>query len=213
MTHPNSDEWMTLLYGEASPRQKTQFQSHLAQCAECAQRVNAWQQSINALDAWPNNHEARASRFSSPVKWAAAAVVVIGLGFSAGRFSASGTRGLDAAKAALRSEFQQRLDATRSALVADWQGREQAILASAQTASAGEAERLMTEIGRANAEIRAADLQTLYAALKQLDAKREQDYVTLRRELETVAVLTENSLVQLAGYRSLDEPDPQTPTP
>jgi hypothetical protein len=213
MKHPTAEEWMSLLYGEASPQQKTQLNAHLAQCAECETRTRAWRRGMNALNAWPNNHHTQTARFGPLATWAGAAVLVIGLVFAAGRYSASNARDLEAVKASLRAEFQQQLDATQAALMAERQHREQAILASARTDSVAQADKLLGEFVRANAEQRRIDLQSIYTAMTQLETKRQQDYATLRRELETVAVLTENSLVQLAGYRSSDASDRQSRTP
>jgi len=173
MKHPDSEDWMTLLYGEASPKQKSKLTAHLSQCAACSAQVTQWRQGMTSLDVWPNHRAFTRPRFRPVLKWAAAAALIVGVGFAAGRFSSPASREIAAVKASLRAEFQQQLTETRTGLLA--------------------------ELVQAQGERREADLKTIYAAIKLLEAKRQEEHATLRKELETVAVTTENSLVQLAG--------------
>ena len=79
-----------------------------------------------------------------------------------------------------------------------------------------ETERLLAEFARSDAENRSDDQQLIFAALRQFEAKHSADLRSLRKELETVAVLTEDRLqeaqgqiVRLAAYTqpSLIEPE------
>jgi hypothetical protein len=206
MKHPSSEDWMTLLYGEVTSEQKSKLTRHLSQCAICSAQVNQWRESMTALGAWPDDPVSCVARFRPFAKWAAAAALVVGVGFLAGRFSSpAGTGDIATAKESLRTEFQQQLADTRATLLAEFRRREQALV-SAQNATAAEAEHLLAEYVRASDSRRTADLQTIYAAMKQLEAQRQTEHATLRKELETVAVATESSLVQLAGARLPEYP-------
>ncbi|HSU54975.1 MAG TPA: hypothetical protein VLT36_13030 [Candidatus Dormibacteraeota bacterium] len=86
LIHPEAAEWMALLYEEIAPERKKELSAHLEHCPACASRVNEWQASREALNQWtlPARRPARAQSFPS-LKWAAAAAILLVLGFVAGR--------------------------------------------------------------------------------------------------------------------------------
>jgi hypothetical protein len=163
---------------------------------------------MTALDAWPDAHLTGANRGRPWMKWAAAAALIVGLGFGAGRISTLGHRDAAEMEASLRAEFKRGLAEARATMLAEFQGREAALLASAQNASITEAQRLLAEFNRATEGRRATDLQTVFSAMQRLDTQRREDHAALRKELETVAVTTEDSLVHLAGTRLPELPNP-----
>src|SRR5438093_10084405 len=88
MTHPNSEEWMSYLYGEVSTGEKSRLSAHLAGCAECSAKVSAWRGGMKSLDEWRLPAAGRARRPWQPMlKWAAAAAIVLGLGVAMGRLT------------------------------------------------------------------------------------------------------------------------------
>ena len=52
MKHPNQDEWVPYVFGEARPDDARRLREHLETCPECATEVTAWQRSLQALNKW-----------------------------------------------------------------------------------------------------------------------------------------------------------------
>src|SRR4051812_18005944 len=86
MKHPEREEWVPFVFGEADASQRRQLESHLKSCADCRQEIESWQRSVGRLDSWklPRTSRSRMS-FVPLVKWAAAAAVVLSIGFGLGR--------------------------------------------------------------------------------------------------------------------------------
>ena len=90
VNHPEAGEWMSFLYGELGVRRKRELEAHAAQCAECAAQLRDWRGATNALNAWTlPMKRPLASQWQPMAKWAAAAAVVLGLGFFSGRLTAN----------------------------------------------------------------------------------------------------------------------------
>jgi len=177
VSHPAQEEWMAWLYGELSRGNQAKLTAHLKQCPECEARVGRWREAMGLLDEWEiAPHSLR--RVASPpiLKWAAAAAVILalGVGFGTGRLFSTGPRN----SAALRKEIQREVSVE---FKARWEDQRK---------------QLVVEVTRAIEEKRAEDGKLILAALRQIDAAHRADYNSLRKELETVAVLTQNSLQQ-----------------
>jgi hypothetical protein len=187
MKHPEREEWVPFIFGEADASQRRQLESHLKACAECREEIESWQRSVGRLDSWklPRISKPRAN-FVPLVKWAAAAAVVLSIGFGLGRVSA--TR-MDAEKVRaaverdIRSEFAQiaREEAAKTAAVA--------IKDFSQQVRTG----------------RAADNRIIFAVLDRLETQHTTDCLALKKELDTVALnadaglrLAQEQFVQLA---------------
>ncbi len=205
MNHPTREEWMSYLYDELTGEQHAGLEAHLAVCPDCKAGLDQWRTTKVDLDAWCLPAKRAQSPLPRPfVRWAAAAAVMIGVGFGVGRFVPSASADVDSLRAEiepsirqqLRQEFAQTL---RSEL-------ERASVANL-AASNAEARQLVADFVKAYEANRTEDNQAVYNALNKLDTQRLADYATLRKELETVAVLTDVSfrrtqeqLVQLADY-------------
>src|SRR5436190_9725701 len=88
MKHPNQDEWMPYLFGEASPKTARTLDEHLAHCPACRTQVESWRRTLKRLDAWEVPARRKRAAYAQPaVRWAIAAAIVLGLGFGLGRFS------------------------------------------------------------------------------------------------------------------------------
>ena len=89
MNHPKREDWVPYLYGEAKPDLRRQLSGHLEDCAECREELQNWKRSLQRLDAWklPRTNT-RLNAFMPFLKWAAAALLVLGLGFGFGRLTA-----------------------------------------------------------------------------------------------------------------------------
>ena len=186
--HPVPEAWLDFLYGELPPAEHQQLQEHLAACPTCAAELALTRRTMAALDTWKIPVlPARRSGFVGPLKWAAAAVLVLGIGLAAGRLSAPQ---LDTTKlradvaSTLRQEFQSDLRAVTAA-------------AEART------QRQLDELAQAWITGRAEDRQASLALYDRAQTDRKADYTRLRRDLETVAIHAELRLD--TTERALDE--------
>ncbi|MFC1635537.1 anti-sigma factor family protein [Planctomycetota bacterium] len=98
MTHPSNEEWMAYLYGEVQSPQKAELDAHLRQCDQCKSSVTQWRTVMDELDTWQLPQERsltqKISRHArTMIRWAAAAVLLIVAGYTAGWISAG--RSLD----------------------------------------------------------------------------------------------------------------------
>lgn len=225
MKHPNRNEWVPYVYGEAAPETVETLNQHLAECADCRAQVEGWRRTLKRLDAWDVPARRSRSAMTAPlIKWAAAAAIVLGIGFGLGRFLSPGpdataiARMENAIKASLAASIEEQI---RQGVVAELQ-RGQAQFASlkalseleARLAAAGKAEsaQLMAEVStilQAQQEEDREMTETLLAKLQDAHAK---DYLNLRTDLETVASVadeqlqdTQFKLVQLASAGRFNE--------
>jgi len=109
MNHLNREQWAPYLFGEAKPDARRELERHLKECAECRDELNLWQRSIRRLDAWelPKNQLPR-EHWVPALKWAAAAIVLVSLGFGIGR-AGSGTVNVEKLRAAIEPEIRKQL--------------------------------------------------------------------------------------------------------
>jgi len=198
--HPTPEEWMSFLYGEDSPVRHTELDAHLHQCADCRRKVRTWRGSMGALDAWA---EPRARRRWLPLpaaRWAAAAAVVLGLGIGVGRMALSAHGDTEQLAAMLRSEMETKLASTRAdfdrALQQQRAELTEAVHAAVIDAAGEEAEGLFARIVRVIDERRQNDQEAYLAALREVQERSLSDYATLRKDLNTVAVNTDDGLSQ-----------------
>jgi len=213
MNHPTREEWMSYLYGELSAGARAELTIHLRVCAECAAKVNDWQTARSSLDAWQLSPRKGVSAAKQPrfglvrpaLQWAAAVVILLSAGYGAGRL-ASQPVDVGQMRTEMHQEFtrmlREELDKTALATLA---------------AAGGQTEELLASQAKVFEVERAADNQAIYAALSKLEAQHDADYLSLKRDLDTVAVNTDaglrqtaRQLVALAGYEPAGGP-PSSP--
>jgi hypothetical protein len=204
MNHPKREEWVPYLYGEAAPEDRQRLKAHLESCGECRGEIEGWKRSLGRLDAWKLPRARKADGMFVPLlKWAAAAVIVLTAGFGAGRLTAPR---VDAGKlrAAVEPELRRQLSQELAQVV-----RDEVNLAAAATltASGKQAGEMIAVYAKALEARRTEDSQAIHAALDRLASQRLDDFVLLKKDLDTVAVNTdaglrqaEEQLVRLAGY-------------
>jgi hypothetical protein len=195
-THPTPEEWMSFLYGEDSPAHHAELGAHLHQCAECRGQVQAWRGSMTALDAWTEPPARRRWAQVPALRWAAAAVVVLSVGFGVGRMTSSANDEMKQLSTALRTEMEMKLASTREEFAHTLQQHRtefaEAVHAAAIDAAGEEAEHLFARIARVIDARREADQETYLTALKQV----EERYTALRQDLDTVAVNADDGFNQ-----------------
>lgn len=175
---------MSFLYGECAAERRRELGAHLAACPTCAGQVQTWRGSMNALDDWPlpaRRHSRR--RWFPTLKWAAAAAVVMAIGFALGRQTSNAR-----AEIATLKESVNRL----SVLVASEHSfnlsNSVAVAATANT----ETLRLLHEYAQLQQEQRAADQEVIKTAFRTFDLRLGR----VRSDLQTVAVNTEAGFEQ-----------------
>jgi Putative zinc-finger len=124
MKHPNRDEWVPYVFGEARSDDAARLRAHLEGCAECATEVAAWQRSLQALNKWDVPEPVRHRALVAPVfRWAMAAAIVLAAGIALGRVTAPSQAAMRAeversVKAAVAQHVQQTLDQSEARLAA-----------------------------------------------------------------------------------------------
>jgi anti-sigma factor RsiW len=177
MNHPGPAEWMSFLYGEIPAERKQELDAHLAQCPACASHVQSWGATMNTLDQWTLPEHRSPRRWTPALKWAAAAAIVLALGFDLGRRTSTSAAEI----ADLKRSIARLDDLARPAAAPGLNNNVPAATARAESL------RLLAEFSRLQQEQRAADLAALKLSLQDVDVR----LAGLRSELETVAVNTQ----------------------
>lgn len=200
MKHPEREEWIPYLYRETTPDVRRRLAAHLSECPACREQLQTWQHSQARLDSWKmSSVRPRPGGFAPLLKWAAAAALVLAIGFGAGRLSAKPD--VNALRAALEPQLRQ--DLARLA-------REEAERSSAQTRS--ETQAMLAAYASSWDGQRRNDNQLVRTALDRLELQT----LSLKKELDTVAVntdagleQTEQQLAQLIVYNPPTAGSPQ----
>jgi hypothetical protein len=161
---------MSYLHDETNGADGGALRRHLGECADCRAQVAAWQETRRRLDTWKLAPRQRrnAVLFAWPrfAAAAAAAVVLLAAGLAVGRITAPS-----------RSEIVS--------LRAELEAMKAGMQTQIELAAQAESRTLMREFATA-----------LSSHLQAIRAEHVSDYATLRRELQTVALLTEAGFSQ-----------------
>jgi hypothetical protein len=168
---------------------------HVEGCAECRGRVTSWRNIRQALHRWelPQRSLAltaqpRTSKTREIARWAVAAMVMLAVGYGVGRNTGASTTDVKQ----LRAELAEQL---RGELRQD----------------------LQTEMMRFATDDLAQQRQeyqrALVQAAAQLEARRLADYTALRRDVETVAVQTQEGFDSLANGKPVNWTNASYPQP
>jgi len=183
MNHPKPEEWVPYLYGGLKPDTRRQLKSHLRACPDCLHELERWQRSSRRLKAWKlPRTEAPLAWFVPGFKWAVTALLLLGVGFTLGRFA-----GTDAIASRVRAQIEPQVRQAMQQQVPQLVRDEVARTSPALLQAAGEQTvKALAAYSTAN-DSRMDDLERLCVGVK--------------RQLDTVAINTEKGFVQLAAYR------------
>ena len=197
MKHPNRDEWVPFVFGEARAGEAKRLRAHLESCPECAAEVTAWRRSLQTLDKWELPEPVRSRALIAPAfRWAMAAALVLAAGIAIGRVTAPDTEKMQeqvvaSVKAMLAHQLQQAAGETEARLTG---------------ASEERANELWDAFSERLAAAREEDRRAMLTLSEQYRLEQEERYVNLRRDLETLALQADQEirqanfkLTQLAG--------------
>ena len=203
MNHPKHEEWLPYLDGEASPEAAQRLSEHLMACPQCAAEMEGRRRSIQKLQrlAWPQHRRATRSWIAPTVKWGLAAAIVLGIGIGLGRRSTPSAGKIETAVSRqVREELRQEI---RSDLLA-------AFAADPQSVQDSFGRQLAREIGQSSAKRREEERQALTEAFNRLQQDQTAYYLSLRKDLETLATTADAGLQQtrrqLAQMEAYAEP-------
>ncbi len=189
MNHPKREEWVPYLYGEAKPEVRRELQAHLEACPDCRSQLQSWNQSLHRLDHWKlPRWRTGAEWFTPALKWATAAALVLVVGFAIGRMTAAGADA-ERVRAQLEPKLRETLRQELAQMVRDEVSRTSA---ATLTAATEHTEKLLAAYNTVQENRRTEDLERLY--------------LTIKNQLDTVAINTQKEFVQLAGYSRVNDP-------
>lgn len=214
MKHPDTQEWMGWLYGEAAPAAKLDLEAHLAVCPECRERVERWRSTMGHLDvaAAPRLEAVRRPRFWPWLKGAAAAAVLLVSGVVVGRLSHGSEAALDRRFQEWSTNFQTRADAQRKRDLEEMAAR---TTVSMQAAN----QEIVAELSLRIQAMRQEDQLALIEIIERVDRQRAGEIGELREGLSVLASQTGDGLDRaqtqmrlLAGTLESNFPTPNPKT-
>ncbi len=181
MNHPNREEWVPYLYGEAEPATERRLTKHFHACAECRAEFTRWKQSAHRLGAWklPRIHQPSAL-WPAILKWTAATAMILALGFGLGRLSTSRPN-----YEQLRAQIEPRLRQELSQMLREQIG-ESAV--TTLEVAGQQSQKLLAAYAVLNEQRRAEENHLIRA-----------DILSLKDQLDTVAVNTDSSFRRLVA--------------
>jgi hypothetical protein len=202
MKHPDREEWVPFLFGEADGPRRNELNQHLASCPACAREVAAWQRSLRQLDRWrlPAQPKPPIIPFQPALKWALAAALVLGAGVLIGRLTSPGSANIaalrDQVSASVQASLRMELNDAMDKLRAETDQRAAATEARLATASAAETQRVWRTLLEALDNARTEDGRAVEALLRDYQQQHNEEFVSLRKDLETLASMTDEELRQ-----------------
>jgi hypothetical protein len=185
MKHPNREQWIGFLYEDGDAAEKAELTAHLKTCAQCQSQVQAWRQTMGILN------EYRVDARGSISLWERTGATALRRAWLP--LSAAAAVVL-AVGVAMGAALQSRASIAQMQTIADLRAR----MEKSETENA-RTQKMLVEFSQAMAENRARDQAAMIAMAQQLKSTR--------KDLETVATLTEvslkstqNELVRLASY-------------
>jgi hypothetical protein len=217
MTHPTREDWMSYIYDELPLESRSAIQAHLDLCPACREQVEKWQRVSGSLDQYRLPRRKQPLPHAGIIRWAAAAAFVALAAVGAMRVMAlqrEVTQLQSAMPGGLRREVEAavRLEIT-SKMRAELEAARAEANAQAARMAKAEAQAMIDTVSQRLEAQRVADKQTTFSVLQKLSAQHAGDYAALRKELETVAVLTEagfqRALNQIAtlAYSPINDSD------
>jgi hypothetical protein len=200
---------MDLLYDELAPEQRSQIEVHIKKCAPCAQKRASFQQTRKRLDTWQVAFPEKpriAPQWSPAFKWAAVAALVVSTAFATGLF-AKPQIDPERIQAQISKPLEEKISRELNSKL-----EQQAQLMIDLAARLDQISSTREQAARALAVLRERDA-ALYAALEELETKREGETRAIREDLEKLAVFTDQNLrktrFEIGELAALNQPTEQ----
>ena len=166
LKHPEREEWMAWLYRELPREQRSRLAAHLKSCAQCRADVQQWRGAMQTLDEW---------RMPAPRPRIIAPLPLLKWGIAAALtlaigFGAGRLASASGLRASLKKEIIAELSVQQQQQLADYE--------------------------KAADEQRNADNKVIFATIARENSDRLADFASLHKDLETMALLTEQALNQ-----------------
>jgi hypothetical protein len=187
MEHPTHEQLLSLLEGTEPDGIDKTLQQHVDTCPQCAAEVAGWQRTIRRLEgyAWPTPQEIRPVFKATMLKWAAAAMFILGIGFGLGRLSQPSGESL---KQIVAIQVKQQVqDELKADLLA-------AFARSGSKTSDPFRQQLRREVTAALQRKEEESQRVIFEVLDQVRREHEVDYLSLRHDLETAASVADSDL-------------------
>ena len=201
MKHPSPEQCVAYVFGDASPEVYAQVNEHQAICPSCRTEIEAWKRSVKRLDAWKLPKPMKRATAVQPVaKWAIAALLMLGLGFGLGRLAVPRNSDTKLVHAEMESSIKSTLATELHNAVALAEIHSSNAVASMETrlakVSEAETRRLLRDFIEVFNSARQEDRRETLSLLERIQREHAAAYVALRRDLETVASLTDEEIRQ-----------------
>ncbi|HEX4794962.1 MAG TPA: zf-HC2 domain-containing protein [Humisphaera sp.] len=183
MTHPTREELIEFIYDELDADRKATLEDHVESCAECQATLASWGGIRRQLQAGDATIADPRMTFAGAalLRGVIAAVLLVGLGYGLARVTApSESRLRGQVTSELQTQFRNELRAELAKFTIDQAAREQ-------------------EYQQQTARL-----------IGQLEIRQVADYSGLRKDVETVAMRTQEEFDRLTGVESVDAKGPQT---
>lgn len=213
MRHPETNAWMSWLYGESTPAEKLDLEAHLAVCPECRARVDRWRQTMGLLDsaAGPRLEPVRRWSLRPTLQWAAAAMVLLASGVWIGRQTTAGDPRAEERYRQWAAEWQAQTDAQRRQDLETMAAGTLAVLRA-------ENRQVLGELSRQIQAGREEDRTSVLRLMEHVDRRRAGEIHEIREGLTVLATQTgvglekaENQMRLLAGTLQETFSQPRTP--
>jgi hypothetical protein len=191
MKHPDQNTWIAYLYqDELPPADRAKLDTHLAECRSCRQQLESWNLARQRLNAWSLPRQRPAPRRTLPLLRLAASIALLATTFALGRHAFPA----QPHPAALRQEIATHLAQTlRPQLAEELAAGFQSALQDSHTLQEETFTRWLADYAAVQDHQRRQDLNNIQQAIVRLDSQQRADYAELRREMETMAILTDAS--------------------
>lgn len=207
MEHPNYEDLLAHLDGAGSTESAQEIARHLQHCSRCAAELAGWERTVQRLQncEWPEPEVIRPAWPGFLVKWAAAAVFVLGIGFGLGRVTYPSNGVIKTAVATeLKAQMASAVKAellgalTNSGQAAGdsfrQQFRRQFVVALAEQESTPDRKRLVNELLQAVQTRQEESQRAIFALVDRVRQEHQVDYLSLRHDLETAASVADHDL-------------------
>jgi len=192
MNHPEREEWVPFLFGEAAPDARRKLAAHLQSCPQCAAKIESWRRSLGKLDRWqlPPALGRRSQVLVPTFRWAIAAALMLFAGVALGKLTAGSSLNREQLQAAIKTAVKTAVGQPRSETansIAELDAR----LVRVSEAQNRQLLRAFTELFD---QAREQDRTSILAVLDRVEREHAADYVALRSDLETVASAADEQL-------------------